>query len=81
MTKYSIKQISEKLFIPQVKDSFFLSSWLSIDDHLRTWHGTFYSEKYCICCSSKEAEEIIEKYKNITENKLTKTKYPIYHMP
>ena len=80
MTKYRIKQISEKLFIPQVKDSFF-SSWLSIDDDLQTWNGTFYSERYCVCCSLEEAKEIIEKYKNIIENKLTKPKYPIYHKP
>jgi hypothetical protein len=74
MRKYRIKQISENLFIPQVKKGFF-GCWCSIDENYNSGHY-LYEEIYCACISDTEAADII--YNHDYKSKKTK-KYPIYH--
>ena len=78
MNEYRIAQISENLFIPQVRlqNDLQIFQWYGICNELATWPEERLQLLYCVVNDLKRAKSIIQFYQRKIE-----TKYPIYHKP
>lgn len=78
MNEYRIAQISENLFIPQVRlqNDSQIFEWYGICNDLKTWREEKAQLWYCVVQNLERAKSIIQFYQRKTEKK-----YPIYHKP